>query len=97
MILSFHRLTDKIFHNSDILLLSSLGAYSVSYSAAYYIQFIKSNFYLQDTYKIQEPILNLRRTILSLAQQAQISQPDDADLKAEIGNCWLRTAKIARE
>ncbi|ELT94946.1 hypothetical protein CAPTEDRAFT_164972 [Capitella teleta] len=43
----------------------------------------------QAAYRTQEPILNLRRVLLSLA--------DSVTAQRHIGQCWLQSAKIARK
>lgn len=47
---------------------------------------------LQCAFRTQEPILTLRRTMLSLAHS-----DSDQKLDNEIGQCWLNIAKVARE
>ena len=49
--------------------------------------------FTQPLFRIQERILNLRRTVLGLASFE--NNKDFVD--HEVGNCWLQTAKIARE
>ncbi|KAJ8304682.1 hypothetical protein KUTeg_018265, partial [Tegillarca granosa] len=46
---------------------------------------------MQYSFRTQEPILSLRRTLFTLAQEAS-----NINLDHEIGHCWLWSAKIAR-
>ncbi|CAH1797711.1 unnamed protein product [Owenia fusiformis] len=46
----------------------------------------------QASFRMKEPILNLRRTLFSLAEGNT-----DVDLHTEIGKSWLRSAKVARK
>ena len=55
-----------------------------------------SLYYSQYSFRTQEPILNLRRTVMSLAREEEAEDRALA-LDKEIGQCWLSTAKIARE
>lgn len=45
---------------------------------------------LQASYRTQEPILNLRRVLLSLNNQRQ-------EVHRLVGQCWLQSAKVARQ
>ena len=50
--------------------------------------------YTQSSFKTQEPILNLRRSMLSMAAE---EQQRGMAAEEEIGHCWLSTARIARQ
>lgn len=49
---------------------------------------------MQSSFRIQEPVLTMRRTLMTLTQQEGHS---DLDLDREIGHSWLSSAKIAHK
>jgi len=59
--------------------------------AAYYVYAVQHwSVYLQSSFRTQEPILTLRRTVLGLCSAGH-------RLDKVIGQCWLQTARIARK
>ncbi|KAL4227217.1 hypothetical protein ACF0H5_012662 [Mactra antiquata] len=49
---------------------------------------------MQSSFKVQEPVLTMRRTLMTLTQQEGHC---DLDLDREIGHSWLSSAKIAHK